>query len=113
MHLIGPRPEVPGYVDLSDPQWLTVLSVKPGITDLASLVFRHEESLLAGQNDIENFYRDWLLPRKLHLSMYYARTRSLTSDVRLIGLTLRSILVPSRFDGSCIAQQFGYRGDIE
>src|SRR5205814_5896559 len=67
MSLVGPRPEVPEYVDLSDPRWQTVLSVKAGITDLASLVLRNEERLLSEQMDAEIFYRDWLLPQKLEL----------------------------------------------
>ncbi len=112
MSLIGPRPEVPEYVDLSDLRWQTVLSVKPGITDLASLVFRHEERLLAGQNNAEKFYRHWLLPRKLDLSAHYIRTRSLASDIRLIVLTFKHIFVRGQLDRTEIAQQFAYQGAL-
>jgi lipopolysaccharide/colanic/teichoic acid biosynthesis glycosyltransferase len=108
MSLVGPRPEVPEYVDLSDPRWQTVLSVKAGITDLASLVFRNEERLLSEQKDAEKFYRDWLLPQKLDLSAHYIRTRSLTSDARLIALTVKHVFVRGQLDGNAIAQQFAY-----
>jgi lipopolysaccharide/colanic/teichoic acid biosynthesis glycosyltransferase len=112
MSLVGPRPEVPEYVDLSDPRWQTVLSVKAGITDLASLVFRNEERLLSEQKDAEKFYRDWLLPHKLDLSAHYIRTRSLTSDARLIALTLRHVFVRGQLDRNDIAQQFAYQGEL-
>ena len=110
MSFVGPRPEVPEYVDLSDARWRFVLSVRPGITDLASLIFRHEERLLAGQSDVERFYRESLLPGKLDLSAHYVRTQSLTTDLRLIALTLRHILIRSEFDRDDIARQFSYQG---
>lgn len=112
MGFVGPRPEVPEYVDLLDPRWQHVLSVKPGITDLASLVFRNEEDLLDGQADAESFYRSWLLPCKLDLSTHYIRTRSFTTDVRLIASTLRHTLRPRLHDRHQIAKQFAYEGSL-
>jgi lipopolysaccharide/colanic/teichoic acid biosynthesis glycosyltransferase len=110
MNFIGPRPEVPEYVDLSDRRWQTVLSVRPGITDLASLAFRNEEILLSQQHDIERFYHDWLLPRKLDMSAHYIRHRGFTSDAKLLVLTIRHSLVPRQHDPTHIAQEFEYRG---
>lgn len=112
MSVVGPRPEVPEYVDLSDPRWQTVLSVNAGITDLASLVFRNEERLLAEQKDPEKFYRDCVLPLKLELSAHYITTRSLTSDARLIALTLKHIFVRGQLDRNDIAEQFAYQGAL-
>jgi len=112
MCFVGPRPEVPEYVDLVDPRWQQVLSVKPGITDLASLVFRNEEELLDGQADAESFYRSWLLPRKLDLSAHYIRTRSFRTDVRLIASTLRHTLLPHLHDRHQVAKQFAYEGSL-
>ncbi len=112
MSFIGPRPEVPEYVDLSDQLWQRVLSVKPGITDLASLAFRNEEDLLGEQGDVAGFYRDWLLPRKLDLSAHYIQTRSFTTDVRLIALTLRHIALPRQHDRRQVAKQFAYEGSL-
>jgi lipopolysaccharide/colanic/teichoic acid biosynthesis glycosyltransferase len=110
MNLIGPRPEVPEYVDLSEARWQAVLAVKPGITDLASLVFRHEEELLAGRDDVDKFYREWLLPRKLEISTHYAQTRSALRDARLMFLTLRYALMRGELNQSRIASQFSYGG---
>lgn len=92
MSLVGPRPEVPKYVsaypaDLKD----TVLSVKPGITDLASIYFRNENDLLAGHADPDRAYREIILPKKLELQAEYVRTRSLWLDLRLIYHTIRAI----------------------
>jgi lipopolysaccharide/colanic/teichoic acid biosynthesis glycosyltransferase len=112
MGFVGPRPEVPEYVDLSDPRWQRVLSVKPGITDLASLAFRNEELLLGGQGDVDRFYRDWLLPRKLDLSAHYIRTRSLATDVKLIALTVRHTALPHQHDRHQVAKQFAYEGSL-
>ncbi len=89
MSLIGPRPEVPAYVDLAVPAWRQVLSVRPGISDLATLVYRDEERLLAQASDPEQYYRNELLPRKLNLSSYYIQNRSLIQDLKLLFLTAR------------------------
>jgi lipopolysaccharide/colanic/teichoic acid biosynthesis glycosyltransferase len=112
MSFVGPRPEVPEYVDLSDPRWQSVLSVKPGITDLASLAFRNEESVLFGETDTDKFYREWLLPRKLDLSAYYIRTRSLATDAKLIALTLRHTVLPHQHNRHQIAKKFAYEGPL-
>src|SRR6266542_2172591 len=68
MGLIGPRPEVPPFVDLSDAAWMAVLAVRPGITDLATLLYRDEERLLAQAGNTEEFYRNTILPAKLALN---------------------------------------------
>jgi lipopolysaccharide/colanic/teichoic acid biosynthesis glycosyltransferase len=112
MSFVGPRPEVPEYVDLSDPRWQSVLSVKPGITDLASLAFRNEENVLFGERDTDKFYREWLLPRKLDLSAHYIRTRSFTTDAKLIALTLRHTLLPRQHNRHQIAKKFAYEGPL-
>jgi lipopolysaccharide/colanic/teichoic acid biosynthesis glycosyltransferase len=110
MNFIGPRPEVPEYVDMSDPRWRAVLSVRPGITDLASLMLRHEERLLAGHEDVDKFYRERLLPKKLEISSHYAQTRSTLKDAQLIALTLKSIVKRGELNEQDIAKQFCYGG---
>jgi lipopolysaccharide/colanic/teichoic acid biosynthesis glycosyltransferase len=112
MNFIGPRPEVPEYVDMSDPRWRAVLSVRPGITDLASLMLRHEERLLAGREDVDKFYRERLLPKKLEISSHYAQTRSALKDAQLIALTLRSIVKRGELNEQDIARQFCYGGTL-
>ena len=106
MEFIGPRPEVPEYVDIYNPQWRAVLAFRPGMTDPASLVFRDEEKLLADQADVERFYREILLPRKLAISNRYARTRSVVTDLRLIVLTIKHVLSGSAITEPEIASQF-------
>jgi lipopolysaccharide/colanic/teichoic acid biosynthesis glycosyltransferase len=112
MSFVGPRPEVPEYVNLLDPRWQAVLSVRPGIVDLASLAFRNEEDLLSQQTDIETFYREWLLPRKLDLSAHYIRSRSPRMDARLIALTFRHVTLKGGLDPQKLAKQFAYEGAL-
>ncbi len=93
MSLVGPRPELPRYVELY-PEALrrAVLAVRPGITDPASLAYSHEADLLAAAADPEREYRDVILPAKLRLSADYAARASLASDLKLIGRTLLRVL---------------------
>ena len=106
MSLIGPRPEVPEFVDLEDPVWQVVLSVRPGITDLASLIYRDEEKMLARVEAGEQYYRDVVLPAKLRLNLEYMGRRSLLLDLKLILLTLRYSFIPRGFDPERIRRAF-------
>ena len=95
MSLVGPRPEVPRYValypaDVRD----EVLSVRPGITDLASVQYRSESDLLAASSDPELTYTTVILPAKLALYQQYVRQRSLWLDIRIIGMTLGILFKP-------------------
>ncbi len=93
MSLVGPRPEVPRYVALYPPDLRDkVLSVRPGITDPASLLNLDESALLAQAADPEREYVEVLLPAKLRCSARYVEQRSLVGDLRLIGRTLRVLL---------------------
>lgn len=94
MSLVGPRPEVPRYVaTYPDDVRACVLSVRPGITDVASLTYRNESELLARASDPEREYREVVLPAKLRLSADYLRHATLASDLRLLGRTLKTIFV--------------------
>lgn len=93
MSLVGPRPELPRYVELYPADLRErVLSVRPGITDPASLAFSHEAELLAATADPEREYREVVLPAKLRLSADYASRASLATDLRLILATLGRVL---------------------
>jgi lipopolysaccharide/colanic/teichoic acid biosynthesis glycosyltransferase len=96
MSLVGPRPEVPRYVALY-PAALRelVLSVRPGLTDLASIEFRDESALLARAADPEREYVEVVMPRKLQLAAQYVRQASLGLDVTILWRTLR-LLVAGR-----------------
>lgn len=92
MSIVGPRPEVPRYVAFFPPDLRAkVLSVRPGITDPASLQFRDESTLLARAADPEREYRDVVLPAKLRLAADYVDTASLGGDLRLIVATVRAL----------------------
>ncbi len=92
MSLVGPRPEVPRYVALY-PAALRdkVLSVRPGITDPASIEYRHESALLAAASDPERAYIEQVMPAKLRFAAEYVERRSMLGDLRLIGATLRAL----------------------
>jgi len=95
--LVGPRPEVPRYVDLSNPLWQRVLCVRPGITDPVTLRLRNEEELIAAASgDSEVFYRQVLLPYKLRGYVAYLSQRTFWSDVRVLVKSLAAVVVPSR-----------------
>jgi lipopolysaccharide/colanic/teichoic acid biosynthesis glycosyltransferase len=92
MSLVGPRPEVPRYVDANDPLWREVLSVRPGLTDPATLRYRHEERLLASvSGDRDRHYREVVLPAKLRESLGYLRRRSWRTDFYVLFGTLRKV----------------------
>ncbi|MDC6170005.1 sugar transferase [Paucibacter sp. XJ19-41] len=92
MSLVGPRPEVPKYVALyPDEMRELLLSVRPGITDLASLQYRDESAVLAAAADPERAYVEQVLPAKLTLSSRYVREATLLGDLRLILATLSAL----------------------
>jgi len=106
MSLVGPRPEVAEHVQLDAPIWQAVLQVRPGITDLASLLYRNEEELLAAAGDPNALYRESVLPAKLLLNLRYLRSRSFWLDLKLILLTIRYSLLPRRFDPDLVRRSF-------
>jgi len=93
MSLVGPRPEVPKYIDCySDDEKHDVLSIKPGITDNASIEFRDESELLASSKDPEATYINEVLPKKIALYRKYVKERSFFGDVVIIFKTIFLII---------------------
>lgn len=92
MSLVGPRPEVPRYVAHYDERQRHVLSVRPGITDPASIAFKDENDLLSAAADPEEQYLCEVMPRKLEMNLAYLERRSLTSDVAIIVSTLLQLV---------------------
>lgn len=93
MSLVGPRPEVLFYVDRWSPAAREIiLSMRPGITDPASILLRHEERELATADDAEAYYLDVLLPRKTAVYIDYVASRNFGGDLRIIARTLRVLL---------------------
>jgi lipopolysaccharide/colanic/teichoic acid biosynthesis glycosyltransferase len=107
MSLVGPRPEVPEYVQLDAPIWQAVLQVRPGVTDLATLLYRDEEKLLGAARDPNAMYRETVLPAKLALNLGYLQSRSFRRDLKLILLTIRYSFFPKRFDPDLIKRTIG------
>ena len=91
MSLVGPRPEVPGWVATCPARWKTVLQVRPGITDNASIQFRNEEDMLARAENPRKLYREVILPKKLDLYEQYTRAHSVKEDLRIILKTLKAL----------------------
>jgi lipopolysaccharide/colanic/teichoic acid biosynthesis glycosyltransferase len=92
MSLVGPRPEVRKYVDLYTPEQRSVLSVRPGITDYASIEYARENDLLAGATDPEKMYIEEVMPAKLRLNQKYIHDQGLMTDIRIIFKTFLKIL---------------------
>jgi lipopolysaccharide/colanic/teichoic acid biosynthesis glycosyltransferase len=94
MSIVGPRPEVPQYVELfSDEEREVLLSVRPGITDLATLWNSDESSLLEGSEDPEKMYFEQIWPEKHRLQLEYVRNRSLWLDIKIILLTAKGMTI--------------------
>lgn len=92
MSLVGPRPEVPRYVDLYTTEQRQVLEITPGITDPASIRFRSENDLLAKAEDPEATYIEKIMPEKIRLNLEYAQRSSVPRDFLIVLQTLRRIM---------------------
>jgi FlaA1/EpsC-like NDP-sugar epimerase/lipopolysaccharide/colanic/teichoic acid biosynthesis glycosyltransferase len=88
MSLVGPRPEVPKYVALYDQEQRQVLSVRPGVTDYASITYFDENALLAKSADPEGTYIREIMPHKLRLNHLYLQRRSFVEDIRILLATV-------------------------
>ena len=96
MSLVGPRPEVRQYVELFREQYETILAVRPGLTDLASIKYRDESAILARSENPEQEYIKGILPDKLRLGEEYVRRSSLVLDLTLIFKTILA-LIPRKY----------------
>ena len=93
MSLVGPRPEVPRYVAFYTREQRKVLGLLPGITDPASIKYRHESEILDNSPDPEARYLKEIMPEKIEINLAYARQATLRSDLTIIMKTLRHIVV--------------------
>jgi lipopolysaccharide/colanic/teichoic acid biosynthesis glycosyltransferase len=91
MSFVGPRPEVKQWTLVHPEKWKIVHSVKPGITDNASIEFRNEEFILAHSNNPLKTYEEVILPRKLDLYIDYVQTRSFWGDIAIILKTIKAL----------------------
>ena len=98
MSLVGPRPQVASDVARYSDEERQLLSVRPGITDWASVVFRNEGEILAGHADPDLAYDELIRPRKIRLGLAYVRHRTLRTDLEILWLTARVLVQPSAAD---------------
>ena len=96
MSIVGPRPEVRKYVDLYTPEQMKVLSVRPGLTDYASIRYVNENALLAASDDPEQTYIHEIMPDKLALNLKYIEEQSLWVDLKIILKTFAAIIHRSK-----------------
>lgn len=92
MSIVGPRPEVRKYVSLYSQEQLKVLSVRPGLTDLASIEFINENEILGKSDNPEKEYIVVIMPKKLNLNLQYIESQSFLGDIKLIFRTFSKIL---------------------
>jgi len=107
MSLVGPRPEVPYYVEKWTEKDRTVIfSVKPGIADYATLFYSDEQAVLSEADDTEKAYLNEIMPHKMEMYKQYVSDQSLRLDIRLIVTTLLKMM---GFDVSSLSRKFGTR----
>lgn len=92
MSLVGPRPEVRRYVDMYNEEQKKVLTVKPGITDYASIEYSNENELLGKAADPEKVYIEEIMPAKLRLNLRYIAEQGLATDLKIIFKTIAKII---------------------
>lgn len=92
MSFVGPRPEVPKYVSMYNDDQLKVLSVRPGLTDYASIKYKDESELLAKSDDPERLYIEKVMPDKLAMNLNYVANQSFWMDLKIIRDTFKAIL---------------------
>jgi len=96
MSLVGPRPEVRKWVDIYPERWARVLTIRPGITDPASVLYRNEEDILTRSADPERTYRDEVLPHKLSLYEEYVANQTFRGDIDILLQTFGAVVgIPS------------------
>lgn len=92
MSLVGPRPEVRRYVNLYNSEQKSILDVKPGITDLASIMYYNENEILANSVNPEQTYINEIMPIKLELNKQYINEMSLLTDLKIIFKTFIKLI---------------------
>lgn len=93
MSLVGPRPEVQQYVNMYTEEEQAILTVRPGLTDWASIWNSDEGAILAGSADPERTYVEKIRPEKLRLQLRYVRERSFWTDIVILFLTLKAMVI--------------------
>lgn len=93
MSLVGPRPEVKKYVEIKKDEYQKILTVKPGITDLAAIEFSNEEEILANFADREKAYINEILPKKIELYLKYIENITFKNDISIMIKTIQKVFL--------------------
>lgn len=93
MSFVGPRPEIQKWTEVYTDKWKIVHSVRPGITDPASIEFLREEEILSASPEPEKTYREVILPRKLDLNIAYTKQRSMKGDMQILLKTAKEMII--------------------
>jgi len=96
MSIVGPRPEVRKYVNLYNSEQLKVLSVHPGLTDYASIIYIEENKILSESDDPEKMYVEKIMPHKLELNLKYIKNQTIFTDLKIIFKTIFKIFFKKR-----------------
>lgn len=91
MSVVGTRPEVPRYVEKYSPEYYATLLMPAGITSLASIMYKDEEKLLNGEDDVDNVYINKVLPEKMKYNLEYTKSFSFLSDIKLMLKTVKEV----------------------
>lgn len=105
MSLVGPRPQVPWAVELYTTEERALLSVRPGLTDDASLYFRNEGEILRGSRDPDQDYLERIHPVKMRLSLEYVRRRSFWVDCDIVMRTLAAVICRRQGEVACVTKE--------
>lgn len=92
MSIVGPRPEVQRFVDIYTDQQRKILNVKPGITDMASIVYSNENDILSKQANPEQYYIDYIMPEKIRLNQVFISSPGVANYFRIIFLTVKKLI---------------------
>lgn len=92
MSIVGPRPEVKKYVEMYTQEQRKVLSVRPGITDYASILYKNENDVLASYPNPEKAYIEIVMPHKLKINLDYIANQSFWMDLKIIALTAKGVI---------------------
>jgi lipopolysaccharide/colanic/teichoic acid biosynthesis glycosyltransferase len=112
MSLVGPRPQVPWAVELYTQEEKTLLSVRPGITDCASLRFRDEGKILLGSTNPDKEYFEKIHPEKMRLGLEYIRTQSFWLDCKILWRTGAAVVLGRNADKSDMKVDRGCASDL-
>jgi len=112
MSFVGPRPELKCFTDLYDKTQREILLIKPGITDIASIIFRNESSFLKEETNPEFIYLNYILPLKLKLGLIYKNNSNIITDLNIILITILVIFFNKKFLISNFIIAKNFRKDI-